>query len=255
VAKYLVGRGTLLNTATVAVGAGIGLAAGSIIPEAYKDIVMGGLGLITFGLGTKLFLQSKNIVIVAASIVFGGILGMFLGIHSGIEAFAEWAKHTFGGEGSSTFAEAVITTSVLFCVGPMTLLGCLQDALEDKIELLSIKSTMDGFCAIFFAAALGPGVLVTAGVVLVAQGILTIAATPLKKLVSNEATIAEASASGGVILMGIGVGLLGETGFLQVDRSILPVANFIPALVLAPAIAALMNRKSRGIPEPTPVPK
>lgn len=241
-ARYLVGRGTLLNTATVAVGAGVGLAAGRLIPRDYKDLVLGGLGLVTLGIGIKLFLQSRNIVIVAAAIAIGGVLGLLIGIHAGIEAFAEWAKHTFGGEGSSTFTEAVITTSVLFCVGPMTLLGCIQDALEDKIELLALKSTMDGFCAIFFAAALGPGVLVSAGVVLVAQGLFTISASPLKKLVQSESAIAEASAAGGVMLMGIGIGLLAEPGFLTVDRNAMPVANFLPALLLAPMFAGLSEK-------------
>jgi uncharacterized protein len=242
VAKFLVGRGTLLNTATVAVGAGIGLVAGSVIPTEYQDVVMGGLGLITVGIGVKLFLEAKNIVIVAAAVALGGILGLALGVHAAIEAFAEWAKQTFGGQGSSTFTEAIIVTSVLFCVGPMTLLGCIQDALEDKIELLAIKSTMDGFCAIFFAAALGPGVLVSAGVVLVVQGLLTISATPLKRLMRDEAAIGNASSVGGVMLLGIGFGLLAEPGFLPTDRSQLPIANFIPALFLAPAISSLAGQ-------------
>ncbi len=235
-------RGTLLNTATVAVGAGVGLAAGSFIPPAYKDIVIGGLGLVTLGIGIKLFLEAKNIVIVAASIALGGVLGQLIGVHAGIEAFAEWAKATFGGQGSSTFTEAIIVTSVLFCVGPMTLLGCIQDALEDKIDLLAIKSTMDGFCAIFFAAALGPGVLVSAGVVLIVQGLLTLAASPLKRLMRDEAAIADATAAGGVMLMGIAFGLLSVPGFLSVDPNSLPVANFLPALFLAPALSTLSKR-------------
>ncbi|HZH98193.1 MAG TPA: DUF554 family protein, partial [Fimbriimonadaceae bacterium] len=184
------------------------------------------------GLGIKMFLQSKNILIVAAAIALGGVLGLLLGIHEGLESFAEWAKGTFGGQNPGRFTEAVITTSILFCVGPMTLLGCMQDALEDKVELLAIKSTLDGFAAFFFGAALGPGVLVTAAVVLIFQSVLTFAARPLRGVAGDEALISEITAAGGVMLMGTGLGLLE----IKTD---LPVANYLPALVLAPALVGL----------------
>lgn len=237
------GRGTLLNTATVLAGALIGLAAGRFIPEVYRSIVMGGIGLVTLGIGVKMFLDSKNILVVVASIVLGGVIGMALGLQSGIETFSNWAESVFGAGGSGTFAEAIITTSVLFCVGPLTLLGCMQDALEGKIELLAIKSTLDGFGAIFFAAALGPGVLVTAGVVLVFQGLVTLAATPLKRLIHDEKTISEATAAGGIMMMAIGLNLLGvQVGVFGTDK--IPVANYLPALFLAPAFASLVGRRA-----------
>lgn len=232
--KMLVGRGTILNTATVAVGAGIGLLAGNAVPPEYKDIAQTALGLVTVGLGLKLFLQAKSILLVAAAMVLGGCLGLLLGIQSGIEAFAEWAKQTFGGQGSATFTEAVVSTSILFCVGPMTLLGCLKDALDDDIELIAIKSTMDGLGAIFFAATLGPGVLVTAGVVFIVQGTITLAASPLRKFANDEVMLAEATAVGGTILVAIGLGLL------QLKN--VPTANYLPALALAPMFVSLTRK-------------
>lgn len=233
-AKYIVGRGTLINTAAVAAGAGIGLLAGKAIPGSYEGIVIGGIGLAVVGIGVKMFFESKNVLIVIAAIAFGGILGHFMGLHEGVRAFAEWAKTIFGAEGETTFAEAVITTSVLFCVGPLTLLGCIQDALEDKVDLIATKSMLDGIGSIFFAAALGAGVLVSAGVVFIVQGLLTTLASPLKKLVRDEATIAEATAVGGLMMLAIGFNLL------EVRQT--PVADYLPSLFLAPLFVIVVHR-------------
>lgn len=224
-------RGTALNTATVLVGSAIGLAVGNVVPEEYLNVVLSGLGLVTIGLGIKLFLGSKNIMIIAAAIALGGILGTALGFQNGIEAFGEWAKRTLGGEGSATFTEGVVTASILFCVGPMTLMGCLQEAVEKKIELIGIKSTMDGFAALFLTVALGPGVLVSALVVLVVQGTLTALGSRLQGFAKDERLIGEASAVGGPILLAIGLGLL------EIKK--VPTANFIPALALAPLFVVL----------------
>lgn len=227
-------RGTLLNTATVAGGALVGLALGKGLPEVYQAIVMQGLGFVTMSIGIKMFLETKNVLIVAASIALGAILGTLLGIQTGLEIFAEWAKVQFGGTNPGRFTEAIVTTSILFCVGPMTLLGCIQDAVERKIDLLALKSTLDGIGAVFFAAAMGPGVLVTAAVVLVFQGLLTLGARPLQGLSKDLDKIAEISAAGGPIMLGIGLGLTGIKSF--------PTANYLPALLIAPMLVSLARR-------------
>ena len=217
-------KGTLLNTVAVAVGATLGALAGSQIPEKYKSFLLAGIGLVAFGLGIKLFLQSKNIIIVAGAIVLGGAIGMALGIQEGIESFASWAQSITGGEGR--FVEGMVTASVLFCVGPTTILGCLQDGLEKKIELLALKSLMDLASSIFLAASMGWGVLVSALIVLVVQGALTLSARKLALLASDVSMLAELSGTGGVLLMGIGLGLA--------EIKSLPNADFLPALFLAP---------------------
>ncbi len=219
-------RGTLLNTSTVIVGSLLGLAIGRFLPLELRAIVLSGLGLITIGMGIKLFLGSKNILIVAAALLLGGIIGTLLHLQGGIDAFGEWARQAFGGQGSATFTEGVVTASILFCVGPMTLMGCLQEAIEGKVELIAIKSTLDGFAAMFLTMSLGPGVLVSAGVILVLQGTLTLLGSRLKRFAENESFIAEASAVGGPILLAIGLGLL------EIKK--IPTANYLPALVLAP---------------------
>ncbi len=170
-----------------------------------------------------------------AAIAFGGLIGMAIGIQPGLEAFAEWARANLGGS-KGTFNEGLITTSILYCVGPMTLLGCLQDALEGKIELLAIKSTLDGISSIFFAAALGSGVLVTALIVLIFQGALTFAARPLKRFAQDGELIDETGAAGGILLMGIGAGMVGIKG--------LRLETYTPALVLMPLFIVLFRKVS-----------
>lgn len=226
-------RGTLLNTATVAAGACLGLLAGKLIPGSYKDVALSGLGLVTCGLGIKMFLKSHNALVAAISVAVGGILGLAIGIHAGIDQFSEWARTHMGGE-AGRFNEGLITSFVLFCIGPMTLLGCIKDGLEGDIELLALKSTMDGIGAVFLAAAFGAGVLVTAGLILVFQGGLTLLARPLKPLAQNPILLDELSASGGAILLGIGIGLIGIKD--------LHTANYLPALFLAPMVALAFKR-------------
>ena len=228
-ARVWIPRGTVLNTATVVAGAILGGLIGTSVPLEYRSVALTALGFVTVGIGIKMFLSSQNIIIVAVSVVVGGTLGLLLGIHGGMESFSNWAKASFGGKDSGHFNEALIGTSLLFCVGPMTLLGCIQDALEGKIELLAIKSTLDGIAGFFFAAALSyRGVLVTAGVVLVFQSLLTFLARPLRPLAKDADILNELSACGGIMMMGIGVNLL--------EIKSIAVEDYLPALVVAPLI-------------------
>jgi uncharacterized membrane protein YqgA involved in biofilm formation len=230
-------RGTLLNTATVAVGASVGGAVGQALPTAYQDVALHGLGLVTAGIGISMFLRAKQPLIAAVAIAMGGVLGLALGIHAGVSHFAAWSNEHLKSLSSPRFAEGMITSFVLFCVGPMTLLGCLQDALERKIDLLALKSTMDGIAAIFLSAAMGWGVLVTALLILVFQGGITLLAQPLRGLASDEEALGELNGAGGAILLGIGLGLIG-----LVD---LHTSNYLPAIIIAPAIAVAARRLPR----------
>lgn len=180
-------------------------------------------------------LGSKNPIITAASIAFGVIIGWLLGIQGAIGHLAEFLKQTFHSQ-EGTFVDGFITTTVLFCVGPMTLLGCMQDGLEGKSELLSLKSTLDGFGAFFFAVGFGSGVLATALSVLFIQGAITLAASRLRRLAENEPLMNEISGVGGVMLLGTAFGLL-NFGNLQ-------IANYLPALFVCPAIYFLVSKLS-----------
>lgn len=224
-------RGTLLNTATVAAGGTVGLLVGKAIPGSFQTVALHGLGLVTCGIGIKMFLQGKNPLITALAIAGGGVLGLWIGIHHGIELIAEWSKVHLGQSGESRFVDGVVTTFVLFCVGPMTLLGCMEDGLEHKIELLSLKSTLDGIASIFLAALYGAAILVTAVLLLLFQGALTLLAKPLEPIAKNEAMLGETTAAGGVIMMAIGLGLLEIVN--------LKPANYLPAIFIAPTAVAI----------------
>lgn len=238
-------RGTLLNTATVAAGGIIGMIVGKNLPPDYQTVAITGLGLVTVGLGIKQFLGTKNLIVVAVSLVLGGLLGQLLQLQHGIDLFADWAKHTFAGDGTARFQETIITLSVLYCVGPMTLLGCMQDALEKKIDLLAIKSTLDGIVALFFAASLGKdavAVLIVAGVVLIIQSMITMLARQLKPLAENEEMMNETSATGGLMLVAIGLGLL--------ELKKIPTATYVPALFITPLIIWIIQKRQRMQPKP-----
>jgi uncharacterized membrane protein YqgA involved in biofilm formation len=166
--------------------------------------------------------------------VLGGVIGLLLGIQAGIESLADWSQALLSRSGESSFAAGLVTSLVLFCVGPMTLLGCIEDGLEGKIDLLALKATLDGVSAIFLAATLGSGVLVAALVLLIFQGAITLLARFLKPLVQDEAALAELSATGGAILLGTGIGLLGLKD--------LQTANYLPAIFIAPSLVLIAHR-------------
>jgi uncharacterized membrane protein YqgA involved in biofilm formation len=179
-------------------------------------------------------LESKNLLITAIAVIGGGLLGAAIGIDHGLAAFAETMRGNLGGD--ENFNEGLITASVLFCVGPMTLLGCIKDGLERDIHLLAIKSLFDMVAAFFLAAGLGSGVLVSAAVLLVVQGALTLLARPLRSLAANSQLAAEASAAGGAIMFAIAINLL------QLRKVSTEV--FLPALLLAPLVAPLFLKKA-----------
>lgn len=235
-------RGSILNAFTVFLGGLIGWwLSGRVRPE-FQDIALNGLGIVTLGIGMKMLLGSKNILIVAAAIALGGMLGLALGIQEGIGSFAEWMKVRLNLGEDAQFVNTVIGTSVLFCVGPMTLLGCMQDRLERRIDLLALKSTMDGIGAIFFAAASGPAIMVVSVVVLVFQSVLTYFAHYLKPIATDEELLAEFSGAGGVMLMATGLNLLAIKS--------LPVANYLPSLALAPFFVWLARRFTKRQVQP-----
>jgi len=229
---HFVGYGTVLNTVAVVIGSLVGLAAGSAVPERIREVAVYGIGLIVIGIGVQMFLKSKNALIVIAAICIGGAIGATLGLDHGIQMISEWARSAVGGDGD--FNQGFITACVLFCIGPMTLMGCLQDALERKTELLNVKSMLDGISSIFLAGAFGLGVLLSAIFVLLFQGILTLLAKPLQKYARDEALMAEATATGGILMMCTGLSLAQIRDFSTV--------LFLPALFVAPVIVRIAER-------------
>jgi len=241
------GLGTLINVVTVLVGGALGLLLGTRLPQRVRETIMHAVGLLTLVLGVKLALETSNILIVLGSLLMGGIVGELLCIEDRLDRLGRWfegraavrAQAVLPGEvshpgapGAPRFSHAFLSASLLFCVGPMTILGSIQDGLNHDYSLLAIKATLDGFSALAFASTLGPGVMLSAATVLLYQGALTAAAGWASRALSAP-MIAEMTATGGALMLALGLGLL------EIKR--IRVGNLLPALVLAPLIVAAVG--------------
>lgn len=226
--------GTLLNAATVLVGTFIGLIAGSRMPARMHSSLTTGLGLFTAAIGMSLSLaifgdeaaKPGDELAVLAALLAGVVIGELLQLHDGLESIGAWfGRRLASGERPGRLAEGFVTASLVFCVGPLTILGALQNGLNNDVGLLAIKSLLDGVASIAFAAALGPGVALAALTVLVVQGSIAGGASVLAGALDSVAVVA-ISATGGVILLGVALRLL--------ELKPVRVTNFLPALLLAP---------------------
>ncbi|MEX1156571.1 MAG: DUF554 domain-containing protein [Chloroflexota bacterium] len=227
--------GTLLNIATVLVGTSLGLLAGARVPRRIQDSLTTGLGFFTLivaaSMALRIFTDPAGRpgyeLAVLAALLLGVAVGELLRLHDGLEALgARFQRRLTRGEGSpSRIAEGFVTASLVFCVGPLTILGSLDNGLRGDITLLATKSLLDGVAAVAFAAALGPGVYLSVITVLVVQGGISGGAFLLTDVMDGP-TILAITAAGGLILLGVGLRLL--------ELKPVRVANFLPALVLAP---------------------
>lgn len=236
-------KGTLINIATILVGGSLGMAFGARLPERIRQTVIAGLGLFTLVMGVRMFFDSQNALIVVASLLVGGLLGEWWRIEDGLAAIGRRLEERFvsGAEQAARgqqFVPGFLTSSLLFCVGPMTILGSIQDGLTGDFNLLAIKSVLDGFAALAFASTLGLGVLFSVLVVLVYQGGLTLLAAQAQAILSDP-MVAEMRAVGGVLLVGLAIGSLLE---LRAIRT----GNLLPALVIAPLIVAALAALGLG---------
>ncbi len=214
--------GVFANTLLVFVGSLVGLLLKRGISENIKKIVLIGLGLFTCILGIKMGLEVERPLIVVISLVVGGTLGEALRIEAFLEEIGMKLKRFVRTQDETSFAQGFVTASLLFCAGPMTVLGCLQAGLENNPELLFVKSLMDGVSAIILCSTLGIGVMFSAVAVLIIQGSLTLLAQQLHFL-TDAVYLNDFTSVGGIIIFAIGIKLL---GIKQIK-----VGNFLPALV------------------------
>jgi uncharacterized membrane protein YqgA involved in biofilm formation len=243
----MIGIGTIINVVTALVGGALGTLLGARLPERVRETIMHGLGLLTLVIGIQLSFETDSILIVLASLLLGGIAGEWLRIERRMDQLGRWLedKTSSGGSspvadqpqdtvhsGTSRFSRAFLTTSLLFCVGPMTILGSIQDGLTGDYSLLVVKATLDGFAALAFASTMGPGVLFSALTVLVYQGTLTLGARWASALLTDP-MVAEMTATGGVLMLALGMGLL--------EIKQIRTANLLPAIVVAPIIVAVVD--------------
>jgi uncharacterized membrane protein YqgA involved in biofilm formation len=225
--------GTLLNAATVLVGGVIGTALGDRLPERLRENVVRGVGLFTLAMGAKFAIDTSNLLYMLGSILLGGVLGSVWGVDRRLNGLGDTLQRRFARGGSSTVAEAFVTASIVFCVGPLTFLGSIQNGLAGDASLLSVKSVLDGFTAIALSATLGWGVLLTIPLILVYQGGLAVGASLFSGLLS-DLQLREMSAVGGLLIIGVGLKLLAIRD--------VKVADFLPAIVVAPLLVAGVAR-------------
>jgi uncharacterized protein len=244
--------GTILNIITVAVGSLLGLLIGNRLSAKIQESVVTGLGLVTLYVGISNAGKTGNVIIPLLSIATGAIIGELLDIHAALERFGGWLQKRFGGQeiqaAASTpeesapnqldtrarFITGFVTASLVFCIGPLTFVGSMQDGMGLAIgfQQLAIKSVLDGFAAMAFAASFGIGVAFSIITVLLLQGGLALAGNLLGNFMSTP-MINEMTAVGGLLLIGLSLILLG----IKQPR----IANFLPALVIAPLLVALAS--------------
>lgn len=246
-----IGIGTVVNVSTVLVGSVLGVLIGHRLSHRTRDLVTDALGLVTLLIAITSALtvgdqvlrdaigDSAPILIVLGAMLIGGITGSLLRIEERLEGFGAWLQHRFSrpvssnsdGENENRFVEGFVTASMVFCVGPLTFLGALSDGLGRGADQLLLKSVLDGFASIAFAASLGWGVAASALVVLVVQGLLTGVGALLGDVLP-DAHVTALGATGGLMLIGVGLRLL------KIKQ--VAVADLLPALIVAPLLVQLL---------------
>ena len=228
--------GTIINVITVLIGGTLGTLLGHRFPARMQETILASLGLFTLVIAIDSALVSGNVLIVLGSLLIGALIGEALHIERRLEDFGRWLRDRLvsdqdGGEGRR-FVEGFVTASLIFCVGPLTIQGSIEDGLMGDHTKLVIKAMLDGFAALAFATTLGPGVIASVIVVLLFQGGISLLAG-LSSNVFSEPMITELTATGGVVLMALGLRLL--------DIKQIRAANLLPAIFIAPAAVALMD--------------
>ena len=235
--------GTIINVCTILVGTSIGVAVGAKIPTRTRTLITDALGLVTFISGASAcaalwnseYLDAvgggKPILITLGALLLGGLLGSMLRIEERLESFGARLKRRFARENDSDFITGFVTASLIFVIGPMAILGSISDGLGQGNELLILKSIMDGFAAIAFAAALGWGVAASALSVLIYQGAWSAVGALLGSIL-QEYQIDSITGVGGLLLVGIGLKLL--------NIKSIAIGDMLPALFIAPLLATVV---------------
>jgi uncharacterized membrane protein YqgA involved in biofilm formation len=255
--------GTVINIFAILVGGTLGMVFGARLPERVRQTVMAGLGLFTAVIGIQMTFKTQQALVVLGALLVGGVLGEWMRIEQRLSKIGEWFEQRFtaqpgpqlvlqaeaytnpapnnlesvhepshASKDGSRFVRGFLTASLVYIIGPMAILGAIQDGLTGDFSLLAIKSVLDGFSSLAFASSLGVGVLFSSLVILVYQGGISLLAAQAQAWIST-AMMNEMTATGGVLLLGIAISSLLEIKPIR-------VGNFLPALAIAPLIVAIL---------------
>ncbi len=234
--------GTIINVIAILVGGALGVFLGSRLPDRIRHTVMAGMGLFVLAIGLQMFLKTANSLVVLASLVIGIILGEWWQIEEGIRWLGRALERRIMPQNGTAeehqlrqerFVRGFFTASLLFCVGPIAILGSIQDGLTGNFQLLAVKSVLDGFASIAFASSLGVGVLFSALPILVYQGGISLAATQIQPFFTSP-MMTEMTATGGILLMAISISSLLEIRQIR-------TGNLLPALIVAPLLVVALT--------------
>lgn len=229
--------GTIINVVAIIVGGTLGIFFGSRLPDNMKKTVTAGMGLFVTALGVKMFLDTQNSLIVLGALLIGALLGEWWQIEEGFQNLGIFFEKKFaGGDGSaddSRFVRGFLTASLIYCIGPISIIGSIQDGMSGDYSLLAVKSVLDGFLSLAFASTLGVGVIFSSLPILVYQGGISLVAIQLNAIFTDLMML-EMTATGGVILFGLGISSL-----LEIKK--IRIGSFLPSLAVAPLIVYLLS--------------
>ncbi|MFZ5649107.1 MAG: DUF554 domain-containing protein [Bacillota bacterium] len=224
--------GTMVNTGAIVAGALIGVILRKGIPDPVKNTVMQGLGLSVLLIGAQMSLKTQNVLLVVISLVVGGVIGETVNIEKRLASLGARLETRMGGK-EGRLSRAFVTTSLIYCVGAMAILGSIEDGLTGNPSTLFAKSMLDGISAIIFSSTMGIGVIFSAVPVFLYQGSITLMADSMKSLFT-EGLIRELTATGGLLIAGIGINLL--------EIKEIKVGNLLPSIVVVALLAWAAER-------------
>jgi uncharacterized membrane protein YqgA involved in biofilm formation len=235
--------GTLINVGTIILGSLIGLLIGSRLSERVRQTIVAGLGLFTIAYGVMSFLETSNALVPLGGLLIGALLGEWWRIEEGLNKAGSLLRDAVirrdtEGIHQAKFVEGFVTSSLVFAIGPIAILGSIQDGLTGDYEMLAIKAVLDGFASIAFASSMGIGVAFSSLTILIYQGIISLLANLFSQHFS-AAMMDEMTAGGGLILIAIGISSL-----LEIKK--IRTGSFLPALLVTPLIVFILERVFGG---------
>jgi uncharacterized protein len=238
--KVMVLWGTIINAVAIICGALLG-SVFTRISDGIRTTVMQGIGIAVGILGLTMALKTENFLVLIFSLVIGGVIGELIRIDYWLNQIGQWLENKVGGKGKGkgSIATGFVSATLVYCVGAMAILGAMDSGLRQNHDILYTKSMLDGFSAIIFTSTLGIGVMFSAIPVFLYQGLIALASTFISLLVSQEmlnAIIAEITAVGGILIVGIGINIL------EVKK--INVANLLPAIVIAALMVPIIVKFS-----------
>jgi hypothetical protein len=231
--------GTFINIGTIVVGSVIGVLIGTRLTEKLRGTIVAGLGLFTFGYGLITFIETANPLVPLGGLLIGVLLGEWWKVEEGLDKVGIFLRDRVvrketDNDQQTRFVEGFVTASLVFVIGPIAILGSIQDGLTGDFEMLAIKAILDGFASIAFASSLGIGVAFSALSILIYQGAITLLAGFFSQFFST-AMMNEMTAVGGLILMAIAISSL-----LEIKK--IRTGSFLPALLITPVIVFILER-------------